>query len=389
MYKIFLWLLIIIFLLILFKLLKIKNNYIICLIISIFIILFIVNIKISLRASIAGAILWFKAILPTSFPFAVACNLLISYDGISLYSKVLGPLVCKPLNLSENSSFPLAVSFLCGYPLGSKFTSDTYELGYIERDEFLRLLSIATNCGPLFIIGTVGCSMLNNIEFGYLLLIANYLSIILIGLFTKKKIRSPHYSKKVDLINNKNINFGSALKKALEDGINTVLAIGGFIILFSVLITIIKNSSSITLLFHKIEQTLNLKSNSLYSLFLGSIEITNGCNLIATSNLSIPIKLSCISFLCSFSGLSIIAQCYSFFAKHNISLLRYFLLKLLQGVLSFFITFICSNLFLGSTFTSTIPSSYSLSYIAYFIPLIILLLITLIGKIINKLLHSL
>lgn len=389
MYKIFLWLLIIIFLFILFKLLKIKNNYIICFIISIFIILFIVNIKLSLKASISGAALWFKAILPTSFPFAVACNLLISYDGINLYSKALGPLVCKPLTLSKNASFPLAVSFLCGYPLGSKFTSDTYDLGYLERDEFLRLLSIATNCGPLFIIGTVGCSMLNNIQFGYLLLIANYLSIILIGVFTGKKIRSPHYAKKADLINNKNINFGSVLKKALEDGINTVLSIGGFVILFSVLIAIIKNSSSITYLFQTIEGTFNLESNSLYSLFLGSIEITNGCNLISTSNLSIPIKLSSISFLCSFSGLSILFQCYSFFAKYNVSLLRYFLLKLLQGILSFFITFICANLFLNTIPTSTIPNTYSLSYIAYFIPLIILFIIAVIGKMVNKLLHTL
>ena len=130
MFYILLWLFIIIFLLILLKLLKAKKNYIICFFITLFIILFIVNIKLSLKASLNGAKLWFKAILPTSFPFAVICNLLIFYDGITLYSKLLGPLICKPLNLSKNSSFPLTVSFLCGYPLGSKFSSDTYDLGY-------------------------------------------------------------------------------------------------------------------------------------------------------------------------------------------------------------------------------------------------------------------
>ena len=351
MFYILLWLFIIIFLLILLKLLKAKKNYIICFFITLFIILFIVNIKLSLKASLNGAKLWFKAILPTSFPFAVICNLLIFYDGITLYSKLLGPLICKPLNLSKNSSFPLTVSFLCGYPLGSKFSSDTYDLGYIDKNEYISLINIATNCGPLFIIGTIGCAMLNNISYGYLLLIGNYLSVIIIGLFTRKK-RTFSQNKEMGKIpeNTSKNNLGYALKKSLEDGINTALSIGGFIIIFSVL-----------------------------------IEITNGCNMLSSSSLPISLKLSLISFLCSFSGLSIIAQSYSFMSKHNISLLKYFLFKLFQGILSFFITFIFSNLLTIST-SNIFNISSRLSFYVLLIPIILLILIFIISKLFSKLL---
>ena len=389
MFYILLWLFIIVFLLILLKLLNVNKNYVICFFITLFIILFIVNIKISLKASLDGAKLWFKAILPTSFPFAVICNLLISYDGITLYSKLLGPLICKPLNLSKNSSFPLTVSFLCGYPLGSKFSADTYDLGYIERSEYIRLINIATNCGPLFIIGTVGCAMLNNISYGYLLLIGNYLSVIIIGLITIKKRTSLPQKERVKIARNPTENnLGTALKKALEDGINTALSIGGFIIIFSVIIAIIKNNNIFSTIFFKIESLLHLEPNSLYGIFLGSIEITNGCNILSSSSLSIPLKLSLISFLCSFSGLSIIAQSYSFLSKHNISLLKYFVLKFLQGVLSFFITLIFSNLL--TTSTSNITNiSLELNYYSLLVPIIILILIFIISKLFSKLFHIL
>ena len=111
-YVIILWFLIISLIIILIKQLNIKKNIIICILISIFIILFTLNINQCISAAIDGCKLWYKSILPTTFPFIVICNLLIYYDGINLYSKFLGPLLCKPLGLSKNCSFPIVASIL-------------------------------------------------------------------------------------------------------------------------------------------------------------------------------------------------------------------------------------------------------------------------------------
>lgn len=383
---IFLWLLIILLIQILFKLIDIKKNYIISFLISILIILFFVNLKVSMASAIEGCNLWFKAMVPTLFPFLVICNLLISYDGISLYSKVLGPFLCKPLGLSKVCSFPLAASFLCGYPLGAKYCTDIYDLGYINKKEYFRLLNIASNCGPLFIVGSVCTAMLGNATFGYLLLIANYFSLILIGLFTRK-------NKEISNNNSSNlsspkINFGQAFKNAIDNAISTTIQVGGFIVIFSVIIGIIKNNANISIIFNNLESFLSLPKDSIYALFLGSIEITNGCNIIANSTLTIPLKLSIISFLCSFSGLSIIAQVSSFISKHNVPIFRYTLLKLVQGILSFIITFIVAKLFVGSIATSTIvtPATPYITTFMYFVPFIIILGIYAIGKNFKKLL---
>lgn len=280
-YVIILWFLIICLTYILIKQLNIQKNIMICIFISILIIVFALNINTCIPAAIDGCKLWYKAILPTTFPFVVICNLLIYYDGITLYSKFLGPLICKPLGLSRNCSFPIAASILCGYPLGAKYCADIYSMGYIEKNEYERLLNIASNVGPLFLIGSVGVALLNNVYLGYILLIGSYLSAFLIGLVTKKNrnsnsLSSPSYPK------NKTVNFGLAIKNAVENGVNTTLSIGGFIIIFSVIISVIESNNYISNFFRNLEQIFNLSPGILYGSFLGSIEITNGCNILSS-----------------------------------------------------------------------------------------------------------
>lgn len=382
-----LWLFIILLTLLLKKQLNIQLNSIICVFMTIVIVLFAANINQCITAALDGCKLWYKAILPTTFPFLIICNLLISYDGITLYSKFLGPIVCSPLSLSKNCSFPIAASVLCGYPIGAKYCADIYTMGYIEKDEYIRLLNIASNVGPLFLIGSVASALLGNITFGYILLIGNYLSCIVIGLITKKKRTVINTSS---LKNNQHHtpNIGVAVKSSIENSIITILNIGGFIIIFSVIISLIKNSTLFTYLIRNIEQFFNIPSDVLYSTLLGSIEITNGCSIISSLSISIPLKLSLISFLCSFSGLAIIAQVTSFVGNTDIKMDRYIILKFIQGIISFIITYVVTIIIPSSVYTSNIniiSSSSSLKYSIF--PVTAMLVLSVLFKISNSLFY--
>lgn len=345
MYSIIFLLIIIFFLLLLlFKLFNKNRNYFMCLLITGFIFLFVYNLQSCIDAALVGVNLVVKTIIPTIFPFSVICNLLISYDGVGLYSKILGPILCKPLKLSKSSSFPIAASFLSGYPLGCKYCCDLYSLGYIDKKEFERLLNIASNASPMFIIGSIGATMLGDIKLGFILLISNYLSPIIVGILTINRSKISSNSKELPK-NDTNTNFGSALKSALDNGINTTLQVGAFVVLFSIIVSIIKNNAYISIAFNNIEAFLNLPKYSIYGLFLGSVEFTNGCKLITTLPLTLPFKLAIISFICSFSGLSVIAQISSFIYKYDISIAKYSFMKFIQGIISFGITFIISTVF--------------------------------------------
>ena len=385
-----LWLLIIILSIILIKLLKLSKNQIITIFITLFIILFIINLNTCMQSTFTGLNLVIKAILPTIFPFSVICNLIIHYDGISFYSNILGPIICKPLKLSNCSSFPIVASLLCGYPLGCKYCCDLYELGYISKEEYLRLLNIASNASPIFLIGSVGAAMLGNIKYGFILLLGNYLAPLIIGFFTKKNTHEFNNSNEYPLKTDGSYNFGIIIKTSIENAINTTLQVGAFVIIFSIIIGIIKNNSLINIIFNNVERLLSLSPNSLYGIFLGSIEYTNGCKILTSISSSIIFKLSAISFICSFSGLSIIGQISSFTGKFNVSLKKYSFIKFIQGIISFIITFIFSSIFISTETTSSIyiHSYYNTNKLLFFTYALLLLpLIVKLTNILFKKLH--
>ena len=72
--------------------------------------------------------------------------------------------------------------------------------------------------------------------------------------------------------------------------------------------------------------------------------MTNGCNILSTTDINPAIKLSIASFLIGFSGLCILWQCNSFMSKFDFSLIRYSKYKLLQGIISSIICFLTYNI---------------------------------------------
>jgi len=184
--------------------------------------------------------------------------------------------------------------------------------------------------------------MLHSAFLGYILLISNALSCIVMGLIlptrkTNKYTINSNSSVAVTQIN-ENLNFGVAMKNALEDATKTCLSIGSFVVIFSVIINIIKSSGIYHTALISLCSSGIINYNLLDGIFLGFIEITNGCNIVATSSLTLNIKILICSFLIGFSGLSITFQVYSFVYKYKVSMKKYIFLKVVQGIICTLIT---------------------------------------------------
>lgn len=357
--------------LLLFLLLKkatpIKSiNILITTICSIIVLFIILSPEICLKFSISGAKLFFYNVFPYVFPFMILSNLIIYYGGVEIYSKFLG-LLCRPQKLPKNTAIVLAISALCGYPLGAKYSCDLYEEGLIDFRTFERIVNIASNAGPLFIVGAVGTSMLGSKYSGYILLASCYLSCILMGILIPS---SKVPNKYIDIKKNGNVslesNLGISIKKSVENALQVSIQLMGFIVFFSLLIGILINS----VLFKSIQNPI------VKSIVLGCIEMTNGCSIISVSQISFELKMVLASFLICFGGFCVISQIYSFIGKYNISPVKFILRKLIQGFLGSLICFILINLLPNheSTYTFNLqPSKYN--FIAYYIYLIIIFII--------------
>lgn len=362
-----------------------KNKSIIIVAFSTLIIFeFIFQPKICIEGTLIGSRLFYNKVFPSIFPFLIVCNILMSYDGVGLYARYLGGLLCKPLRLPTQCSFVIIVSILCGYPLGSKYASEIYDKQLISYDTYKRLLNIASNASPLFIIGSVGTSMLNSSYIGYLLFFSNIISCILMSVIlpSAKEKKIDNYNFGNYPLNSKD--FGSVIKNSVDSSIANTLSIGGFVILFSVIISIVKNSSLINLLVNIISTLSNLNSTVIKGLLLGIIEITNGCSIISQAEMNMLTKVSITGFLIGFSGISIIFQVYSFVYKYNAPIRIYVLNKIVQGILCSIVSVILFSIMKVNLYSSNVPamslgidSSFHKYYTIYFIaaiPLILALL---------------
>lgn len=374
-------LLILLIILLLYLLFQRKyRNVIVTVLCSLLIIEIILDPQNCINASIKGAELFFYKVFPSVFPFVVISNLIICFGGVHIYSKLFGNILCYPIRLPKQCTFVLIVSALCGYPLGAKYSCDLYEKNIISYDTYERLINIASNAGPLFIIGSVGTSMLNNTYLGYILLAANYASCLVMGLILPNKVSNIN-NFSINKDTKENINVGGALKESVENSIKTCFSIAGFIILFSVIYTIIISTPLFKMLISSTSQILHINKNLVESFILGVIEMTNGCNHASMINVPTIYKIGLIGFFLGFSGFSVISQVYSFTAKFNLSIKKYIAKKFLQGIISsaisllFYILYALRNNAISSfnnNGTISDPSLLILLCILFIIPLIYL-----------------
>lgn len=326
---------------------------------SAFIVYIIINPNLSINAAIKGSAMFFYKVFPSLLPFLVLSNLILLNGGVYIYSKAFGRFLCKPLNLPYECSFVLIVSMLSGYPLGAKYACDIYSKGIIDHDTCSNLLNIASNPSPIFVIGVVGTSLLKNTLCGYILLLSCYASCFIIGIILRRKNTCKTFNaSKTALKENKSSKESISIKSSIDSAMQICLSIGGFVIFFYVINTLVQSSKIYEIIVQKISTLLKIDCKLLSGSILGMIEMTNGCNLICSGSSWIVIKCAAAAFLLSFSGLSIISQAHSFMFKYNFSLKKYVKYKFFQGIISsvmvylLFLIPVFNNLFTKETLNS-------------------------------------
>lgn len=244
------------------------------------------------------------------------------------------------------------MGIISGYPTGAKIVVNLLDEGLCTKEEAERMLAFTNNSGPLFILGTVGITLFANSTIGFLLLLTHILACISVGIiFRFWKCKDKSYINKLSYnkTNNKEeVNFsnlGEILGKSIMSSIRTVVMIGGFVVLFSVILSILKNSNIISILgqvlypFLKLFGINNLDFSN--SIICGILELTNGVmQLCSIPCKEISINIILVAFLLGFGGISIMLQVYSIIAKSGISIKSYFIGKLLHGILAAFYTFL-------------------------------------------------
>lgn len=324
------------------------------------IIALIIYPKVAVSSALSGINLWFNIVFPSLFPFFVASQLLSRSGFINLFGTILEPVMRPLFNVPGCGSFALVMGIVSGYPMGAAITSDLRNQKLLSRTEAERLLTFTNNSGPLFIMGAVAVGMLKSPALGYLLYICHVSACLTVGMIFKHYKKSKNNSNfknhgirkqlqiELQKLRNSDINTWTLFGEAIKNSILTILNIGGFIIFFSVLINILLSSGIlgwISGLIPGIIKYPGLGTKTLEGILCGLFEITTGSNLINSASASLNIKLSSISFIIGWAGLSVHTQVMSIVSTTDISVKPYITGKALQGFISAIYTFVGLTLF--------------------------------------------
>lgn len=335
-----------------FRIFRLKE-YIFPFFIFLFVICLILFSSSNIEAAKKGLNLWASSVLPSLFPFFVATELLSKTELPHLFGKIFNKFMKPCFNIRGEGSFALIMGWLSGYPVGAKIAANFRKENICSKTECERILSFTNNSGPLFIVGTVGISMFGNSSIGLLLLITHILGCLTVGFIFRFWHRKQNNINK-SFINKSNRsiiqlpNFGEILSSSIANSISTILSIGGFVVLFSVIISILQHSKVIIPIINLISFIFDfcgIEKAFAEPLFFGILEITNGIFSISNIHIkAISINIILTAFLLGFGGLSILMQVLSITSKTDLSIKPYIYGKILHGVFSAFYTFLLINL---------------------------------------------
>lgn len=345
----------------------------------------------SLHASIRGLHTWWETVFPSLLPFFITAELLISFGVVQFVGVLFEPVMRPLFNVPGVGSFAWIVGMASGYPSGAKITVLLREKREISRIEAERLVSFSNASSPLFIFGAIAVGFFHHPALGMLLAICHYVGNIFVGICMRfygkdQPIASSHskggnllvraFSKMHRTRIRDQRPLGQIIGDSVVSSIQTLLMIGGFIILFSVLTTLL-NVMHISDLFKvavvPFFQLFHIPNDLFVPLFTGLFEITMGAELISKLT-SIPLltQLAVVSFILGFNGFAIQAQVASIIAKTDIRFYPYFFARLLHATIASGLTVLVYRYYFAeklSVGTETAPvlqaHSYSFHLLAY------------------------
>ncbi|MDA1475661.1 sporulation integral membrane protein YlbJ [Bacillus changyiensis] len=329
------------------------NTFIIAVLLLLFTAAIITHPQASFDASKNGLAMWWEVVFPSLLPFFILSELLIGFGIVTFVGLLLEPFMRPVFRVPGVGGFVLAMGMASGFPSGAKLTSRLRQERQISRVEAERLASFTNSSNPLFIFGAVAVGFFHNPALGIVLAAAHYLGNLAVGVtmrsYGKKEEIAPDRNKRMRHIPSikealkalhkarleEKRPLGKLLSDAVISSVQTLLMVGGFIILFSVFNNILSVVHITDILSQGMRMILSVLHFPIHldkPLLSGVFEITLGSQLVSATNAPLLAKAVIVSFILGFSGFCVQAQVAGILAETDIRFKPFFIARFLQGI---------------------------------------------------------
>ena len=256
--------------------------------------------------ALEGVELCLRSVLPSLLPFFLLTALVQARALPLRMGRLLEPVFRRCFRLSGAGGSVLLLGLVSGYPVGAAAATALYRSGGCGEDEARRLLVIANNCGPAFLLGILGGRVFGVSGPAFCLLGIHIAVTLWLGLLLGSLPGPEPQGRPAEIsVAPLSAAFPQAVLRAGE----AVLTVCAYVILFSVPLRFLPE----------------------HPLLRGLVELTGG--LAALSGFS-PGNAVAAAFLLGFGGLSVCAQVLRYAHEAGLSILPYMGWRLLHGLVS-------------------------------------------------------
>lgn len=270
----------------------------------------------SVKGAADGLLLWFNIVLPTLSPFIICTQMVVALGGADLLTRPFYPAAYGLFGLSRPGTYVLLCGLLCGYPLGAKMCGDFLTRGEITQTEAEYLLSICNHPSPMFLLGFVGARLQHTLS-PVFLLACFYLPVIPVSLLSRRfyHLERAGARRGRPAVTTCAIPKKITMEEVLLSTAETMVIIGGYIMLFSILAIWIQQIPALP--------------REFTAFLTGIAEITTGVNQICTVMPPQTAALPVVATV-AFGGFSGIFQTKSVIKNAGLSIRHYSFWKIIH-----------------------------------------------------------
>lgn len=289
----------------------------------------------SAQGAKTGVTLCSELLIPALFPFFVLSSLFISTGLAQACSRPLEKIIRRLFGVSGPGAAAFCLGLIGGYPAGARAVAQLTEQGACSQREAQRLSLFCNNCGPAFFLGAVGVGVFQCKNAGFLLLGANLLAALLIGLLANLLLGTVKTHAQPASASIKRASCFEVFPDCVRSAFSATLGVCAYVILFSVIAALADCTSLLPTMGSFIGQLLPCSDGALLgrSLCMGFLEISTGTAALQGSEYT-TLALPLAAFLLGWGGLSVHCQSLPFWRQSGVQMRPYLKAKLLQGALS-------------------------------------------------------
>lgn len=271
-----------------------------------------------------GVFLCLQVLIPSLFPFMLLGGFVAKSGIITRIPRFVVKTICNIFAIPPCGVAVISLSLIGGYPVGAVTIRTLYKDGLLKDKDCEKLIMFCVSAGPGFLVTYIGAAMTRNLRLGYILLVSQILSVIILGIIARFTINS-EYKTQSENLTKLPIKVKEALVYCVDNAIRTCAQMCVLVMIFSgiceIYVTLIKENPSLMWI-------------------TALLEISNGIKFMAESY---PTAL--IAFVCGFGGICVHLQIFVQLSEIRYSKCNFYIFRILQGLICAGTAFVLTKIF--------------------------------------------